>query len=486
MSLNSNNQSVKSEEPLLGKQIPEGQKVPYRFSKMRWLALFLMNLLLLGGGYCYDNPQALETQLVSTLGISDYQFNLLYSIIALPGIVLPVFGGYICDFFGVRRSLMVFQTMITIGQAVFAYGAYTSNYAWMLIGRLIYGIGTDAQNVAQNAMASLWFQGSEQAFAISLATTVYGLGCVIDTFVTPRLQEYAGNLYTPVLFGLILCVVSQISSIAMFWMDYENEKREMACFGTAITAISVDRIKLRDLKNFRRVFWCMALCYGLAGSVFFTFTNIANDFISKRFGFDNIAAGDVLSSLYISMIFAAPVFGLYADKLAQRMRTVTASLILGVVIWVLFGFLPGCSQCFTVLIPLIGMGIFLGLFDGGMYGGIPLVVDNKQLATAFGLLTVAENITMTFVPMIVGSIQDDTPNDEFGYYWICIFMIGYSVVTLISVLPIFREDAKLNHLLDKYKPGMDIVPFLGEGSQKALDMAESNNVAIASARSTLQ
>ncbi len=437
----------------------DGTPKSLRFTRWRWTVLFLMNFILLGNFYCYDNPQALETHLIEELKITRTQYNLLYSIISFPNIIFPFIGGYITDYFGVRKGLLFFQTLVTLGQAIFAYGAYTSSYFWMLTGRLIYGLGTDTQSVAENSLASYWFEGKEQAFAIALCTTMFGIGSTMDTFVTPRLQEYSQNLYLPALFGVILCIFSQLLLFVLLWIDLKNERQEKA-FEKFTTGVSLKqsfseghKIRLKDIKNFKRIFWFLAVNYGLAGSIFFTFTNLANDFVSQRFGFDNIEAGDIVASIYIAMAIAAPACGLLVDKYGRRVKVLVLACLLGIAIYTFLAFMPVCNKCYTIIFPLIGLGIFLGAYDSGIMPSLPLILDKEYYATGFGLYFVAQNITMTIIPIIVGRIQDVTIDVDFGYFWVLIFMIGYSLVTLVSCVPIFYEDAKLNHILNNYKIG---------------------------------
>jgi len=427
--------------------------------------LLLMNLILFGNFYCYDTPQALESHLINELKISSKQYNLLYSIISMPNILLPFFGGYIADYFGIRKGLLLFQSLITVGQAIFVYGAYSSSYYWMLFGRFVYALGTDTQSVAETALASRWFEGRQQAFAIALSTSMFGFGSTFGTFITPRLQAMSQGLYVPSLFALILCIFSQLLVFVLLYMDKENENREIAARIASNLSSESDehlhaegietthRIRFSDLRNFKRIFWYLALNYGLAGSIFFTFTNIANDFVSKRFGFSNIAAGDLISSVYISMAIAAPVCGLLVDRYGRRVKVLAGACILGIGVYLLFGLLPNCNGCYTVLIPLIGLGIFLAGYDSGVMPCIPLVLNKEHFATGFGLYFVAQNVTMTIIPIIVGAIQDYTVDEDYGYYWVSMFMVGYAVVTLISCIPIFVQDVKLNNLLDRFRMG---------------------------------
>jgi MFS family permease len=74
------------------------------------------------------------------------EFNLLYSVYSFPNIILPFFGGYLVDFIGVRFGIILFSTLICLGQAVFAFSASIKNYPLALVGRIIFGLGGESQN----------------------------------------------------------------------------------------------------------------------------------------------------------------------------------------------------------------------------------------------------------------------------------------------------------------------------------------------------
>jgi MFS family permease len=64
---------------------------------------------------------------------------------------------------------MLFITLNTVGQFIFALGGARVSYNTMLIGRLIYGCGAEAMDVAQTAFIAQWFFGKELAFAFGLS-----------------------------------------------------------------------------------------------------------------------------------------------------------------------------------------------------------------------------------------------------------------------------------------------------------------------------
>jgi len=62
-------------------------------------------------------------------------------------VIVPLFGGLMLDNLGVRRSLMIFSSILTIGQLVFCIGGYLNNYWVMVVGRVIFGLGGENMGV---------------------------------------------------------------------------------------------------------------------------------------------------------------------------------------------------------------------------------------------------------------------------------------------------------------------------------------------------
>ncbi len=68
------------------------------------------------------------------------------------------------------------------------------------------------------------------------------------------------------------------------------------------------------------------------------FRNIANRYISKRFGFTSKTAGDLLLILYLQPVFLTPVFGIITDKIGKRLVMTMFSIILQILTQMIFAF----------------------------------------------------------------------------------------------------------------------------------------------------
>jgi MFS family permease len=56
---------------------------------------------------------------------------------------MPLIAGIITDKLGMKLTILIFATLVTIGQLVFVLGACQTHFIAMCIGRFIFGIGSE-------------------------------------------------------------------------------------------------------------------------------------------------------------------------------------------------------------------------------------------------------------------------------------------------------------------------------------------------------
>lgn len=173
----------------------------------RWAILVLGCLMMVGSYYCFDIPAALKTQIDDYMGDpSDYEisFGLFYTLYSAPNVILPFFGGYLVDRIGVRMCLLLFSSLITLGQVIFSLGLSIKSWPVMFLGRLIFGFGGESFTVANSALLAQWFKGKELAFAFGVNLSISKLGSVVNNLVSPILTDDVNILFA-LWFGAILC-----------------------------------------------------------------------------------------------------------------------------------------------------------------------------------------------------------------------------------------------------------------------------------------
>ncbi|KAL7753054.1 hypothetical protein RI367_001506 [Sorochytrium milnesiophthora] len=155
------------------------------------IVLFLACAIVFGNYYCYDIPAALNVKLREWLDVPygrfQWQLNLLYSVYSLPNIFLPLLGGYLVDRLGSSRMIVCFTSVVCVGSVLFAVGMSTRQFALMLVGRVMFGLGGESLEVASAKVTTDWFRRGGLAFAFGINLSSARIASSVQDNLSPRL-----------------------------------------------------------------------------------------------------------------------------------------------------------------------------------------------------------------------------------------------------------------------------------------------------------
>eukprot|EP00658_Telonema_sp_P-2_P039324 TRINITY_DN2813_c0_g2_i3.p1 TRINITY_DN2813_c0_g2~~TRINITY_DN2813_c0_g2_i3.p1 ORF type:complete len:363 (+),score=97.69 TRINITY_DN2813_c0_g2_i3:59-1147(+) len=214
-------------------------------SSLRWPVLWMCSFVMFCSYYCYDNVSALFDQFkdAKNTGLSSTQVNALYSAYSCPNVVLPFFGGYIVDRYGVRRTLILFAFLLVVGQTVFALGSSmggTGGFGVMIFGRFIYGLGGESLCVCAQTLLAEWFMGKEMALAMGINLSVSRAGSAVNDKTSIAL--YKGSSLPFVLwFGVMLLGTGFAAALCTAWLDKKVMEAEKPSATDAPDRVSVSQ-----------------------------------------------------------------------------------------------------------------------------------------------------------------------------------------------------------------------------------------------------
>lgn len=102
--------------------------------------------------------------------------------------VLPVFGGIVLDSFGTASGSIATTILITVGNVLVAFSTGNKSLPTMIIGRVLYGIGSGTVVIVQETILSQWFKGPSLAAVIALMMTVSRLVCITFHLTYPQIE----------------------------------------------------------------------------------------------------------------------------------------------------------------------------------------------------------------------------------------------------------------------------------------------------------
>jgi len=404
----------------------------------RWMVLVFLSLAMFGSYYAYDALSPLADVLKKQLGFSDLNIGFLQMMYSFPNIFTVVIGGFIIDRLGLRKALMIFAVLSFVGPAI---TVASGQLAIMATGRLIFGMGAESLNVAVTAALARWFKGKELSFAFGLNLTI----CRLGTFAALNSPTWARAAYAnwrwPFLIALGLSVFCVVGAIVYWIMEVNAEKNYH--LGEA----STDKVVFADLFKFGLSYWyIVALCVTFYSAIF-PFQTFAVKFFIEAHGTSREFGGFLSSMLTLFAMIATPLFGLWVDRVGKRAFLMMLGSMLLIPVYLMMAYTR-----VTLYVPMAMMGIAFSLIPAVMWPSVAYIVDQSKLGTAYGLMTMIQNIGFGGFNLLVGWANTHShagPDNPGGYdlgMWI------FSVLGFLGVLFAFllheREIGPRGHGLE--------------------------------------
>ena len=409
---------------------------PSRF--YRWMVLLFLSLAMFGSYYAYDALSPLADVLKAQLGFSDKDIGLLQAIYSFPNIFTVVIGGFIIDRLGLRKSLMIFGVLCLVGPAITA----SSGLLWiMAAGRLIFGMGAESLNVAVTAALARWFKGKELSFAFGINLTICRLGSFAALNSPTWARAAFANWRWPFLVALALSVLCVVGAIVYWIMEAQAEKN------FHLGEASTEKVVFADLFKFGLSYWyIVALCVTFYSAIF-PFQTFAVKFFIEAHGTSREFGGFLSSMLTLFAMIATPLFGLWVDRVGKRALLMMFGSLLLIPVYLMMAYTQ-----ISLYVPMAMMGVAFSLVPAVLWASVAYLVDQAKLGTAYGLMTMLQNIGFGGFNLLIGwanTYYHAGPDNPAGYHagmWI------FSSLGILGVLLAFllheRETGPHGHGLE--------------------------------------
>ena len=359
----------------------------------RWLVLLSVSLAMFGNYYVYDCISPLADVLKAQLGFSDANIGLLQAIYSVPNIVMVLIGGIIIDRIGTKRSTLIFAVICLVGAVV---TVTSGRLATMAAGRLIFGLGAESMIVAVTTALARWFKGKELSFAFGVNLTVARLG----SFAALNSPSWAGPAYGtwkgPLLISVTFAVVAVVAAV-VYWLLEAHAERAYALG----TAGQTDKVVLGDIFRFSPSYWLIvALCVTFYSGIF-PFQTFAVKFFMDAHGTSRELGGFLSSMLTLFAMVGTPLFGLVVDRVGKRALFMFFGSALLIPVYLMMAYTR-----VSLYVPMAMMGVAFSLIPAVMWPSVAYVVEESKLGTAYGLMTLVQNVGLTAFNLAIGAAND--------------------------------------------------------------------------------
>ena len=424
-------------------------KRPYRFT-----ILFFISLLVLGSYFAYDSIGALAPTLIDALHLDRSTIGNLYTAYSVAAILIVFFGGMLYDKLGPRRASLLFCSLVLVGAVIVAM----AHSKWELFaGRLIFGAGSESLIVVQSAIISRWFKGKEMALAFGITLTISRVGTLFSFNTEELIARYFGSYRVALWAAAGFCLFSVLCNLAFIAMDLHGEK--VLAFAKPEAG---DKIVFSDIRKFTSSYWFVVLLCVTFYSAIFPFTALATDMFHDKWGIPLVSAGtggflaqifDNFAHMFSTapgitsiVIFASMVFAPFAGSLVDRIGKRATLMVAGSLMLIPAHLVMGITH-WSPIPSMIVLGAAFVLVPAAMWPSVPLVVEEKRVGTAFGLMTAIQNLGLGLFPYLNGKLRDVTGT----YTATQVMFAGLGVVGLIFAVLLLRSDKRHGNVLERGK-----------------------------------
>lgn len=359
----------------------------------RWSILVVISLAMFGNYYIYDSISPLADLLVKQLDFTNSDIGLLQGIYSVPNIIMVLIGGIIIDKIGTRISTFIFTFLCLVGAGL---TAAFPDITTMAIGRLIFGLGAESMIVAVTTVIGRWFKGKQLSFAFGLNLTLARLG----SFAALNSPSWAKGLYEFWQYPLLISVGAGVIAIAcavLYWgMDSYAENNY-----SLRPVPKQDKIILSEVFKFSTSYWFVVMLCVTFYSAVFPFQTFAVKFFVEAHNTTRELGGFLSSTLTLSAMILTPLFGLFADYVGKRSLLMMFGSLLLIPVYLLMAYTD-----ISLYIPMALMGISFSLIPAVMWPSVAIIVDEARLGTAYGLMTMIQNIGLAGFNFLIGWAND--------------------------------------------------------------------------------
>src|SRR5260370_35014575 len=167
------------------------------------------------------------------------------------------------------------------------------------------------------------------------------------------------------------------------------------------------------------------------------------------------AGGDLVGMLTIFTMFGTPFFGRYADKVGKRALLMMLGSVLLIPVYLMSAYIQSTSYLTVyfpstsadghlafmphhlpriLLLTMAMMGIAFSLIPAVMWPSVAYIVDQSKLGTAYGLMTMIQNIGLAGFNLLIGWANDHSYASAANPAGYRIVMWIFSILGFLAVL----------------------------------------------------
>ena len=386
----------------------------------RWLMLGLFFLTRLSMGFQFQSVGSVGPDLVSGIGLSNFELGSLIGLFMLPGLFLAFPGGYLGSYFK-DKSIISLGLICLCGGGLIVVASNDFNI--MSLGRIVCGVGFVLTTMYFSKVTIDWFEGRELATAMGILIISWPGGIALSQAIHPLVSLEAG-WRGAVSTASIYCFGSAVAFYALY------KPPELA---QSHSKPIKQESKLSKEEWLRTILAALSWAFYNAGYlVFLSFGFLA----LIEIGVSSLTAAAALSLCSFLIMVSIPFGGFVADKFSLHASIVFVSSFIAIISLLLLPF----GNFWAILSFLFGA---FGMSAGGIIIALAgQAMSTNRRAFGMGIFQTVYFFFATASPILAGWLYDYFGRSTFALAFAALlFFFGW--LTYFSFTKICKK-AKAN------------------------------------------
>lgn len=388
----------------------------------RWLVLLIVAFTMMIGYFITDVMSPLEDMLETQFHWTSSEYGLFSGAYGYMNVFLLMlfFGGLILDRMGVRFTGLLSCSLMVVGAVIKYYaisnvspdalvevpllgygGGIRVQVLVASLGFSVFGVGCEIAGITTTKIIAKWFTGHEMALAMGTQVALARIGTAAALSLSPWVAR-TYNLSTPILLGTLLLFVGTLFFLVYCVMDKKLDETQG---GANEASADEEKFKIKDLSVIFRNkgFWLVTFLCLLFYAGIFPFLKFATKLMIYKYNVPDSWASQIPSILPFGTILMTPLFGMLYDRIGKGATLMIIGSVILTGVHFLFA-LPVLNTYWFAVVLMVFLGIAFSLVPSAMWPSVPKIIPMKQLGSAYALMFYIQNIGLSLVPVLIGSI----------------------------------------------------------------------------------
>lgn len=221
--------------------------------------------------------------------------------------------------FGSVWGTLVVNLFVIIGSLLTALAAKYTSFPLMVVGRVIFGIGSGLIVTMQESLLSKWFRTQSLAIAIGLQLSISRLASFLGTLVAHPIADRTDDWVWAFWLSFIICGFSIIMNLVYALIVRHLSGQNVLNKEDTLKLKAKKTFKGRSLLRFPLLYWLIITTEFIYAAVWSSFQTISTELVQYRFGSTGMLAGYTASASLVVPIVATPILGIIMDLFGRRL-----------------------------------------------------------------------------------------------------------------------------------------------------------------------